>query len=114
MNNHFDNDYSNVKWRIDAKLNEIAVIHTFAINPKHTGKGHARKIFNEIQDIAQNSGQKTLRIDIIDGNIGAQKVFEKLGFEYINSIEIAHYAVGLAKFHIYEYVLKKRIGVKLL
>ena len=56
--------------------------------------------------MAMNNNQKTLRIDIVDGNDGAQKVFEKLGFKYIESIEIEHYAVGLQKFHLYEYLLK--------
>lgn len=50
---------------------------------------------------------KTIRLDIIDGNAGAQKVFEKLGFEHVDSVEMFHPAVGAEKFHLYENVLKK-------
>ncbi len=67
----------------------------------------AEKIVSEIKSIAQNNNQKTLRIDIIDGNNGAQKVFEHLGFKYVDSVELTHYVVGLVNFHLYELVLKK-------
>lgn len=104
LNNEFDNDYSDITWMIDAKPDEILIIHTFAINSNYRSKGLSAKIFDEIKKM--NQTMKTLRIDIVDGNIGAEKVFEKLGFEYVTSVEIKHYAVGLQKFHLYEYVLK--------
>lgn len=105
LNNEFDNDYSNVKWQVDADDNEITIIHTFAINSIYRSKGLSSEIFNEIKKIALNNNQKTLRIDIVGGNVGAQRVFEKLGFKYITTVEIIHYAVGLQDFHLYEYDL---------
>ena len=108
LNNRFDVDYSNVKWQVEAKFSEITVIHTFAINPKYAGKDYARKIFNQIKNIANLENKKTIRIDIIDRNDGAQKVFKKLGFEYIDTREINHPIVGLVKFHLYEYPLKEK------
>ena len=51
--------------------------------------------------------QKTIRIDVINENEGAQKVFTKLGFEYVDTVETFHYAVGVEKFHLYEFPLKK-------
>lgn len=107
LNSEFDNDYSTVKWQVEAKPSEITIIHTFAINSDYQSKGLSRIIFDEIKKIAIDNNQKTLRIDIVGGNTGAQKVFEKLGFEYITTVDIVHYAVGLQDFHLYEYVLKK-------
>ncbi len=106
LNNQFDNDYNTVQWQISPKPSEITIIHTFAINSNYRQRGNSKKIFKKIKEMAMNNNQKTLRIDIVDGNDGAQKVFEKLGFKYIESIEIEHYAVGLQKFHLYEYLLK--------
>lgn len=68
--------------------------------------GIGRKIFNEIKETARKNYQKSIRLDVIDSNIGAQKVLEKLGFEYVNTVEIFHYAVGMEKFHLYEFPLK--------
>ncbi len=107
LNNTFDNDYSHVKWLLNAEPDEIMVVHTFAINPQCIGKGYGKKIFEDIKSIALENNQKTIRIDVINGNIGAQNVFKKFGFDYIDTVEINHYAAGLEKFHLYELVLKK-------
>ncbi len=107
LNNRFEPEYENVNWMIDAKPDEIIIIHAFAVSSNLAGKGIGKEIFNQIKENALKSNKKTIRIDIIDGNNGAKKVFEKLGFEYVDTAEIFHRAVGLEKFHLYEYSLKK-------
>jgi RimJ/RimL family protein N-acetyltransferase len=107
LNNRFNPEYDNINWICDAKPQEITVIHTFAVTSDYTGKGIGKEIFNQIKNNAIENNQTTIRLDIIEGNIGAQKVFEKFGFEYIDTVEMFHKAVGLEKFHLYEYVLKK-------
>lgn len=106
LNNQFNPDYENINWNIDAGQNEILVIHTFAVHPDLTGKGIGKEIFNQIKNNAMENNKKTIRIDIIDGNIGAEKVFKKFGFEYVDTAELFHEAVGLEKFHLYEYILR--------
>ncbi len=66
-----------------------------------------KKIFNEIKENSLKRNQKTIRIDVINENEGAHKVFTKLGFEYVDAVETFHYAVGVEKFHLYEFPLKK-------
>jgi RimJ/RimL family protein N-acetyltransferase len=107
LNNRFEPEYENIDWTINAKPQEIIIIHTFAVNTNLTRKGIGKEIFSQIKSHAIINGKKTVRLDIIDGNIGAQRVFERFGFEYIGSAEIFHNAVGLEKFHLYEYVLKQ-------
>lgn len=107
MNSEFDNDYSHVEWLTEAEMDEITIIHTFAISSEYRSQGLSRRIFKKIEDMAITSNRKTLRIDIIGGNSGARKVFEKLGFRHVRDVEIEHYAVGLQDFHLYEYPLKK-------
>lgn len=105
LNNRFEPEYENIKWMTDAEPQEIIIIHAFAVDSDFAGKGIGKEIFNQIKENAIKNNQKTIRIDIIDGNLGAKKVFEKLGFEYVDSAEIVHRAVGLEKFHLYEYPL---------
>jgi GNAT superfamily N-acetyltransferase len=102
LNDRFDPEYGNIKWAVNAKSDEVIVIHTFAIDSNFTGKGIGREIFNQIKDDALKNDKKTIRLDIIDGNTGAEKVFRKFGFKYIDSVEVFHEAVGLEKFHLYE------------
>lgn len=106
LNNRFDPEYENIDWMIDAEPQEIVIIHAFAVTSDFAGKGIGKEIFNKVKDNALKDNQKTIRLDIINGNVGAQKVFEKFGFEYIDTVEIFHDIVGLEKFHLYEYLLK--------
>lgn len=106
INHELSEEYDNANWIVEAESNETTSIHTFAISPNFRGMGIGRKIFNEIKENALKNNKKSIRLDVIDSNTGAQKVFEKLGFEYIDTIEISHYAVGKEKFHLYEFPLK--------
>ena len=107
LNNRFYPEYDNIDWIIEAEPEEIVIIHTFALTSDFAGKGIGREIFNQIKNNALKNNQKTIRIDIINGNIGAQNVFEKFGFEYVDTVEIFHDIVGLEKFHLYEWVSAK-------
>lgn len=117
LNNRFDPEYENINWNVTAKADEIIIIHTFAVSTNLTGKGIGKEIFGQIKNNSLKNNKKTIRMDIIDGNVGAQKVFEKFGFEYVDTVEMFHPAVGLEKFHLYEYELlknskKNNLGVK--
>ena len=105
LNNRFNPEYENIDWIVDARPQEIVIIHTFAVASDFSQKGIGREIFKQIKTEAEKNRKKTIRIDIINGNIGAQKVFEKFGFEYIDTAEIFHNAIGVEKFHLYEYAL---------
>ena len=85
LNNRFDPEYENIEWTINATPQETIIIHTFAVSSDFAGKGIGKEIFNQIRNNALKNNQKTIRIDIIDGNVGAQKVFEKFGFEYVDT-----------------------------
>ena len=105
LNNRFNPEYEGINWIVDADPDEITVIHTFAVDSNFAGKGIGKEIFNQIRENAIKDNKKTIRIDIIDGNVGAQNVFEAFGFEYVDTVELFHNAVGLEKFHLYELVL---------
>lgn len=105
INNELEKEYSNVKWHINAETDEIIAIHTFAV--KSTGKGIGKEIFDHIVKEAIKNNKKTIRIDVIDGNIGAQRAFEKWGFEYVDSVEMFHEAVGWETFHLFERILNE-------
>ena len=107
LNNEFDPEYENINWGVNANPDEIIVIHTFAIASDFAGKGIGKEIFSQIKTYGLKNNKKTVRVDIIDGNDGAQKVFRKLGFEYVDTVEMFHPAVGLEKFHLFECDLEK-------
>lgn len=107
LNNRFDPEYECINWGVNANPNEIIVIHTFAIASDLAGKGIGKEIFGQIKMYGQKNNKKTIRVDIIHGNDGALNVFKRFGFEYVDTVEMFHPAVGLEKFHLFEYDLEK-------
>ena len=106
LNNLFGPESEHINWKSDATPDETTIIHTFAVDSRFAGKGIGKEIFNQIKRNTLKNCQKSIRLDVIDGNVGAEKFFKKLGFEYVDTVEIFHDAVGLEKFHFYELVLK--------
>lgn len=107
MNNRFEHEYEGIDWISNVKPDEITVLHTFAVDSNFAGKGIGKQIFNRIKDIAIENNQKTIRIDIIDSNTASQKIFEKFGFIYIDTVEVYNKTVGLVKFNLYELILSE-------
>ena len=109
LNSRFPPEYDDIIWSVNAQPHEVTSIHTFAVDSSFAGKGIGKKIFNKIKETTIENKKNALRLDIIDGNIGAQKVFERFGFEHVDTVEVFHETVGLEKFHLYELVLEKNI-----
>lgn len=108
LNNRFEPEYEGINWRVDAKPDEILVIHAFAVSSGFSQKGIGKEIFTQIKDDAIKNSKKTIRIDIIDGNAGAQKVFESFGFEYVKTVQLLHPVAGLERFYLYDYDLNEK------
>ena len=106
VNNDFGKRYNDANWIVDAKPDEIVVIHTFAVNPSCRGRGISKEIFNIIKEQSLKKHKKTIRVDVINGNNGAEIVFKHLGFKHVDTVEEFYDAVGLETFHLYEHVLK--------
>lgn len=104
INDELGEDYGNVEWHVNAEPDEILAIHAFAVNSM--GNGIGKEIFEHIVKKAMEKNKKTIRIDVIDGNTGAEKVFRKLGFKYVDSVKAFHDAVGWQTFHLFEYDLE--------
>ena len=53
----------------------------------------------------RKAGKKALRLDVIENNITAEKLYQKLGFQYIQTKTLYYDVVGEMTFKLYELVL---------
>ena len=106
VNNNFGGRYNDANWTVNAEASETVVIHAFAVDPNCRGKKISKEIFNIIRKYSLKNNKKTIRVDIIYGNDGAESVFKHLGFKYIDTVEEYYDAVGFERFLLYEYDLK--------
>lgn len=75
-------EHYKIMWKYDASDLETLTIHTLCVPPSKAGKGYGKKMVKFILDYAGTAGCKTVRLDTYEGNIPAQRFYEKLGFEY--------------------------------
>jgi len=75
------------------------------VAPAFAGQGIAKKMAKSVIELGKKTHMKVIRLDVLEGNIPAQKVYERLGFNYINTIQMYYEDTGLTGYMLYEYVL---------
>ena len=95
--------YSDAPWQIDS--DEVIVLHVLAVHPNHRGKGLARRLVENVIEQERKVGKKALRLDVIENNTTAEKLYQKLGFQYIQIKTLYYDVVGEMTFKLYERVL---------
>lgn len=95
--------YSDVLWQIDSE--EVIVLHVLAVHPDQRGKGLARRLVENVIEVERTAGKKAVRLDVIENNVAAEKLYQKLGFQYIQTKTLYYDVVGEMTFKLYELVL---------
>ena len=95
--------YSDAPWQIDS--DEVIVLHVLAVHPDHRGKGLARRLVENVIEQERKVGKKALRLDVIENNTTAEKLYQKLDFRYIQTKTLYYDVVGKMTFKLYELVL---------
>ena len=104
--NHDGNDsYENFIWPTEADGEEVTVIHALGIHPGYTERGHARSMVQFAIDRAAKNGQKAIRLDVLKGNVKAEKLYSGMGFRYLDTIRMYYEDTGWSDFELYEYSL---------
>ncbi|KAA4651623.1 GNAT family N-acetyltransferase, partial [Bacteroides ovatus] len=97
--------YENIVWKIDADYSYIFVVRTFVVHPSflQMGVGHALMDFS--LELALKSEMKSIRLDVYEKNLPAISLYEKCGFEYIDTVDLGLGHYGLDWFKLYEKVI---------
>ena len=95
--------YSDAPWQIDS--DEVIVLHVLAVHPDRRRKGLAQRLVENVIEQARNAGKKALRLDVIENNTSAEKLYQELGFRYIHAKTLYYDVVGEMTFKLYELVL---------
>ena len=102
LDHHPDAAYNNVRWKIEADYSHIFVIRTFVVHPSFLKMGIGRALMNYSIELAQQSGIKSIRLDVYENNHPALSLYEKCGFEYIDTVDLGFGNYGLDWFKLYE------------
>lgn len=98
-----DKSYGDAPWQVDALDSETAVIHTLGVSPGAGKQGVGRQMLEGAAALAREKGWMALRLDVLESNTAAQRLYERAGFAYIATKKIWYESTGLASFLLYEY-----------
>ncbi len=105
LNHLYNEEYNKFQWPTKADDPEITVIHALAVHPFFTGKGYARQMVRFAIDYARNHQQKVIRLDVLKGNLRAEKLYSGMGFQCLHTLPMFYEDTGWMDFQLYEYRL---------
>lgn len=107
FNNECNAGYKDVKWAVDAAMDQAMVIHALGVMPAWQGKGLAGKMVRKAVEIASERGQRAIRLDVLEGNLPAERLYVRHGFRYVDTLQMFYEDTGWTNFKLYEYVLQR-------
>ena len=96
-------DYHSIEWARQVGNDEAAVIHILAVSPDRQGGGIGSEMIREAIRMALSKGMKAIRLDALASNTPAQKIYERLGFEYRGKQHLYAENTGWTDFYFFEY-----------
>lgn len=95
--------YQEISWKTAAGPDQVLAVHIFGVHPRFSGQGLGKKMMEGAVELAADRGLKAIRLDVLAGNLPAEKLYRKVGFQYAGSLNIFYEDTGWADFHLYEY-----------
>lgn len=106
LNHECNTEYSRVRWRVTAERDEIFVIHILAVHPDFTRRGKAKEAVEYAVGYARSHGGRAVRLDVIKGNIPANRLYESAGFRKLDTVTMFYPDTGFKEFELYELELQ--------
>lgn len=105
LNHRPEEAYHKVKWMIQDDYENILVIHTLVVHPLFLQKGIGEKLLSFTKEYGITKGIKSIRLDVSVDNLPAISLYEKMGYQYIATVDLGLEYEHLRWFRLYELVL---------
>lgn len=105
VNHEYIDGYREVKWSVEAKDQEILVLHLLGVLSGYSGRGIATQMVQKVIEIARENNIKTIRLDILEGNLPAEKTYIKSGFRYVDTVQMFYEDTGWTSCKMFEYIV---------
>lgn len=105
VNQKYNAEYKTVQWSVAAADSELLVIHALGVHPKFAGRGVATQMIQKVIAVARDNHMRTIRLDVLEGNLPAEKTYAKQGFSYLDTIQMFYEDTGWTNFKLFEYII---------
>lgn len=105
LNHEPEPAFNKAKWKINADYSNIFVVHTFVVHPAYLKNGIGMNLVTFAVQHCIHERAKSIRLDVYEHNMPAIRLYEKCGFEYVDTVDLGLGKYGLNHFRLYERVL---------
>ena len=105
LNSRCNEGYAGVAWGADCRAEEVLILHALAVDPERQGAGLGRRMVQEILALAKAKGKRAARLDILGGNLPAQRLYTRRGFRFAAAKPMFYEDTGWTEYEMYEYLL---------
>ena len=105
VNHEYNDGYREIQWLVEATDQELFVVHLLGVLSEYSGNGIAKQMVHKVIEMAKENNIKTIRLDVLDGNLPAEKVYTKIGFKYLDTIQMFYENEGWLKSKMFEYIV---------
>ena len=95
----------NIRWISGASECESASVNLVAVHPNFGRRGLAKQMVSHLMTIARERGLRALRLDVVDINEPAKRLYTSLGFQYIDRAATVFDDGSSLNFELYECIL---------
>ena len=102
LNQKCSEEYDRAPWPHTLARDEFAVIHMLGVHRAYAGQGYAKDLVRHAAALARKNGLKAIRLDVLEGNVPAERLYERMGFQYIDTLQLYYEDTGRVAFRLYE------------
>ena len=105
LNQQYNPEYEDIVWTKPFDRSEFMVIHMLGVHSDFAGKGLAKEMVRFAIETAGAAGMKAIRLDVLKGNVPAERLYPARGFSYVDTIKLFYEDTGRVDFELFELVL---------
>lgn len=105
VNHEYNEGYNSVYWSVNASDSELLVIHALGVHPMFSNMGIAKQMIQNVIKMSHENNIKTIRLDVLGGNLPAEKAYIKMGFKYLDTIQMYYEDTGWTDYKVLEYIV---------
>jgi len=105
LNHDCNEGYAMVAWPHEAPPEEILLIHALCVHPDFGGRGYGGELVRFAQELARTEGMKLMRLDVLRGNLPAEKLYPACGFQLVDTVTLFYEDTGWTEFEMFEYLV---------
>ena len=105
LNQQYNPEYEDIVWTRPFDRSEFMVIHMLGVHSDFAGRGLAKEMVRFAIETAGAAGMKAIRLDVLKGNVPAERLYPAMGFSYVDTIKLFYEDTGRVDFELFELVL---------